>query len=480
MPNSESLMDKKITVMGLGQFGGGLGAVKYLLDQGAQVTLTDLRHQEELASSLSQIDLSRLSRLVLGEHREEDFATAELIVVNPAVRRDENRFLAIARQHGVELTSEINLFWPLCQAQKIVVTGSVGKSTTASLIHQCLLAAKKPSRLGGNIGISLLPQVAEIGKEEFVVLELSSFQLADLDQLHPASDLAVVTNFHSNHLDWHGSLENYRQAKQAAICWQNGEQIAILNGDNADSALWPTDARVIWFGHEIWRDRPGVHLSEDVISVRSAVGGWQIERNDLAPCLQNRHGFANVAAALAAVVVGLGIPVDHLADVLKTYQPLPHRLECVTEIKGRTFINDSKSTTPEATLAAVSCQSSPIILIAGGKDKGVDLSPLAAIIAKRVKTLVCLGETAGALQGLVETAAKNLSTPPLVFQANSLPQAVDLAWKNSSPGDVVLLSPGCASPPEFPNYKQRGERFLECVLAIRASDFGPDSHQTPA
>lgn len=456
-------MGKKITVMGLGQFGGGLGVVQYLLDQGAQVTLTDLRSEAELVASLSQIDLSRLSRLVLGEHREEDFSTAELIVVNPAVRRDKNHFLAIARQHDVELTSEINLFWSLCRAHKIVVTGSVGKSTTAALIHQCLLAAGKKCRLGGNIGVSLLPQVEEIGEEEFIVLELSSFQLADLDQLHPAPEIAVVTNFYPNHLDWHGSLESYREAKQAAICWQSAEQIAVLNGDDADSALWPTDARVVWFGHEVWRDRPGVHLGEDVISVRSAVGGWQIERDDLAPCLQNRHGFANVAAALAAVVVGLDVPVDRLASVLKDYQPLPHRLEFVTEIKGRTFINDSKSTTPEATLAAVNSQSRPIILIAGGKDKGIDLSPLATLIAKRVKTLVCLGETASALQELVETVAKDLSTPPTVLLANSLPQAVELAWENSTSGDVILLSPGCASYPEFPSYVRRGEQFLECI-----------------
>lgn len=455
---------KRVTVMGLGLFGGGRGAVQYLLDQGARVTVTDLRSAEQLRPALAEIDINQLEGLVLEEHREADFLHTDLIVVNPAVKQQENPFLKVAREAGIALTSEINLFWQACRARKIVVTGSVGKSTTATLIQQCLVAAGLKASLGGNIGISLLPIVEEMTADDFVVLELSSFQLADLDRLQPQPDLAVITNFFPNHLDWHETLEHYRESKQAAIRWQTMEQIAVLNGDDADSALWPTDARVIWFGREVWRDQPGVHISDAGIAVRSAVGGWQIESVDLAPCLRNPHGLANVAAALGAVVVGLEIPVDRIASALHDYQALPHRFEFVAELDGRTFINDSKATTPQSTVAALQSTSQPVLLIAGGKDKGVDLSELGKAISARVKGVALIGDTAEKLRQEITVPAERVSDPEtFVFQADSLAEAVRWTWQQSAPGDTILLSPGCASHAEFANYEQRGERFVEYV-----------------
>jgi len=452
--------------MGLGQFGGGLGAVQYLLSQGADVTVTDLRPAEALQDSLARIDGSQLRRLILGEHQEQDFLDADLIVVNPAVHQAENPFLKLARERGIGLTSEMNLFWERCRGRKILVTGSVGKSTTATLIHQFLQAGNRTCRLGGNLGVSLLPEVDRIHEEDFVVLELSSFQLADLDRLHPAPEIAVVTNFYPNHLDWHGNLDHYRDAKQTAIAWQNANQMAVLNGDDPDSSLWPTDARVIWFGREIWRDRPGIHFTADEITVRSPIGGWKIHEIDLAPSLRHEHGFSNVAAALAVAVIGLEIPVPCLADVLKNYVPLPHRLEQVAEVQGRIFINDSKATTPESTLAALKSVSGPIILIVGGKDKGSDLSRMAAAIAQRAKIVLCLGDTASEL--IKKISAEQSNTLQNVIPSRNLNEAVQAAWQMSQPGDVLLFSPGCASHAEFANYERRGERFVECVKQIDA------------
>ncbi|WP_437231144.1 UDP-N-acetylmuramoyl-L-alanine--D-glutamate ligase [Planctomicrobium sp. SH661] len=463
MSSFADLSGKRVTVMGLGQFGGGLGAVQFLLDRGARVTLTDLQSEQQLESSLQKFDVSKLDQLVLGEHRDRDFTDSDMIVVNPAVKREGNRFLELARAAGIEVTSEINLFWQLCRGRKIVVTGSTGKSTTATLIHQSLQAAGVKSRLGGNIGRSLLPEVDDIGEDEFVVLELSSFQLADLDRLQPKPDVAVVTNFFANHVDWHGSLDRYREAKQAALSWQTAENLAVLNADDADSSLWPTDAKVIWFGHEVWRDRPGVHLSNAGIAVRTTTGGWLVEAADLAPSLQTPHGLCNVAAALATVVVGLEIPIHNIATVLQNFRTLPHRLELVAEIDGRTFINDSKATTPEATIAALRCLTGPVILIAGGKDKGVDLAPLVGEVATRVHGVALIGDTATAIRDLLSVAPNSSLTSDAVTVCESLEAAVEWAWERSVAGGTILFSPACASHSEFANYERRGERFVECV-----------------
>ncbi|SFJ63095.1 UDP-N-acetylmuramoyl-L-alanine--D-glutamate ligase [Planctomicrobium piriforme] len=454
--------------MGLGHFGGGLGAVKYLLDRGAMVTVTDLRSADELADSLSQLDVSQLEALVLGEHRDNLFTRAELLVVNPAVKPG-NRYVELARTVGVPITSEINLFWQHCRGKKLVVTGSTGKSTTASLIHQFLQAAGVPSRLGGNIGVSLLPLVDEITPDEWVVLELSSFQLAALDELRPRPDIAVVTNFFPNHLDWHGTLDAYREAKQTAVCWQTKNEIAVLNADDADSALWPTDAKVVWYGKECWRDRPGVVVGDNHLIVRSSSGGWKIELTDLAPYLRTPHGLMNVAAAFGAVTVALGIPVDKLAGALLNFQGLPHRMQTVAEIEGRTFINDSKATTPEATIAALKSLLQPAILIAGGKDKGADLTELAQTIRSKTKAVALIGDTATALEQLLTTPTSDharSASALRIERCNTLAAAVEWAWQQSAPGDAILLSPACASHGEFANYEQRGEQFIEFVKSV--------------
>jgi UDP-N-acetylmuramoylalanine--D-glutamate ligase len=437
----QDLSHIRVTVMGLGRFGGGIGAVRYFLDRGARVTVTDLADASHLQSSLDAIDRGKLEHLVLGEHRLEDFQQADLIVVNPAVRPHGNRFLQAAREAGVPLTSEAALFWERCRARKLAVTGTVGKSTTASLIHHLLCTASVPARLGGNIGISLLPEVDSIASEEWVVLELSSFQLADLARLKPRPDVAVVTNFHPNHLDWHGSVDEYRQAKQTLLRWQTKRNLAVLNADDPDVRQWPTRAGKIWF-------RTGESPSDDEL--------------ELAPALRFPHQRGNVAAAVSAVFAGAGIPFDSCREGLRTFPGLPHRLEVIGTYGGRTFINDSKATTPDATLAALNAFTGSLVLIAGGKDKGTDLSPLAEAIARRVRAVVLIGETAPTLAQRIRSLNENL---PLT-QAVSLKAAVEAALDHSAPGTKILLSPGCASFGEFANYEERGATFTRLVRAV--------------
>jgi UDP-N-acetylmuramoylalanine--D-glutamate ligase len=358
----------------------------------------------------------------------------------------------------------MNLFWLHHRGPVIGVTGTSGKSTTTALIHAMLQASGRRSWLGGNIGRSLLPVLDEIGPDDRVVLELSSFQLADLDALRRSPRIAVVTNFCANHLDRHASLDEYRAAKQTILRWQTAGDVAILNGDDPDVSSWVTQGRRITFGADATAVDASVVV--DAITVRGD-GEFRLSR-DRRETLPGRHNDLNIAAAaLAAHVAGAAAP--GIAQGLRDFPGLPHRLEFVGERAGRRFYNDSKATTPEAAIAALAAfdaERAPIVLLAGGHDKGVDLTSFAAAIAARAKAVALMGATADVLADAVARHA-----PPVVPRlhcAVSFEDAFEWSVAQSSPGDVVLLSPGCASYGWFENYEERGRRFAE--LACSATE----------
>ncbi|MEX0586957.1 MAG: UDP-N-acetylmuramoyl-L-alanine--D-glutamate ligase, partial [Pirellulales bacterium] len=236
-----------VTVMGLGAFGGGEGAVRFLAERGAHVTVTDQKPADALGGAVDRVRELPGVRLSLGRHDEADFRGQDLIVVNPAVRR-HHPLLRTAIDAGVPLSSEMNLFWLHHRGRTIGITGSNGKSTTTTLIYAMLCASGIPARIGGNIGRSLLPEVENIAPGDWTVLELSSFQLADLDHLQRSPQIAVVTNFAPNHQDHHASIDEYRHAKQAILRWQRTDDLAVLNADDADVSHWPTAGRRATFG----------------------------------------------------------------------------------------------------------------------------------------------------------------------------------------------------------------------------------------
>lgn len=456
---------RRILVMGLGAFGGGLGAVKFLVDRGAVVTVTDLRSPETLADSLAALHESPPARLVLGRHDEDDFRNSDLIVVNPAVKRN-NSYLDIARSAGVPITSEMNLFWKWNRAPVVAVTGSNGKSTTTAMTHAILerTLSNQPGRrawLGGNIGKSLLPDVDQIQPDDLVVLELSSFQLADLGRLHVSPRVAVVTNFAPNHLDWHPDLNDYRESKQAILRWQLHSDVAVLNDDDTDVSHWPAAGRRLGFGLHDTGEEGAFWTGQ------SAVLRFNGQERDfpLADCLSlpGQHNVANALAATAAAM-SLGADVESVQFALKHYQPLPHRLQFVGTVDGIAFYNDSLATTPESAVVALAAFEQPIVLLAGGYDKHVDLSGMAHAIAGRVKAVSLMGQTARSLKAMI-TSCENLgccvSEPQPTFAS-----AFAWALEQSKPGDVVLLSPGCASYDWFRNFADRGEQFAQLVLQL--------------
>ncbi len=440
--------------MGLGRFGGGVAAARFLLQRGAIVTLTDLAKEAELTESLEALAPYAPARMVFGRHEEDDFRQADLIVVNPAVK-PENPFLKIAQSAGVPLTSEMNLFWQFHQGRSVAVTGSNGKSTTSAMIYEILRHAGFRCRLGGNIGKSLLEVVEEIQPKDWTVLELSSFQLWDLNRLHPQPNVAVVTNFTPNHLDWHGSLAHYREAKQSLLRRQTCEDVAILNADD-EVSTWPTSAKRLGFG-ETDTGNAGV------FAVAGSSRDWRVRMHgfdrtiSLAEWLElpGRHNQHNAAAAIAAGL-SAGATLEQAQVALESFLGLPHRLQFVIETAGRRFYNDSIATTPESAMMALAAFTQPIILLAGGYDKGMDLAEMSARIAQRAKAVALLGTTAAILK---EHLTKLGFPAESARICRSLAEAVCWSADCSQAGDVVLLSPGCASYDWFQNFAERGAQF---------------------
>ncbi len=460
------LRGKRITVVGLGTFGGAVGAIRYLAAQGARVTVTDLRSANDLSDSLAAIADLPLAAVHLGGHCEPDFVDTDLLVVSPAVPKD-SPFLQRAAAANVPQTSEMNLFWERNRAPAVCVTGSNGKSTTTALTHAILSAASpRPCHLGGNIGGSLLPQVESIAVDDWVVLELSSFQLVDLGVLKPNPRVAIVTNFTPNHLDRHRGIDEYRAAKQNLLRWQTPEQIAVLNQDDRDVCHWPTAAQSFWFGErDVGRNglfgcgdahrraifRAGRH--EQVIPL----GAWLP--------LPGRHNYLNALAA-ACAALALGAAPAAIQAGLAGFVALPHRLQLAAECAGRRFYNDSKATTVEAACLALAAFDAPLVLLAGGYDKAADLTELARAIATRnVKAVALMGQTADRLAELVQQFdnARRVA----VGRFGSFAETFAWAAGQSAAGDVVLLSPGCASYDWFRNYAARGDEFVQLARAWR-------------
>lgn len=452
---------RRATVMGLGAFGGGEAAARFLAARGAHVIVTDLKPAEQLQPATQRLaDLPGITYR-LGGHDERDFIDTDLLVVSPAVPRD-SPYLLKAVAAGIPVTSEMNLFWQHNRGRVVGVTGTNGKSTTTTLIHSMLHEAGVPCRVGGNIGVSLLPEVEQIKPDEWVVLELSSFQLADLDALQRSPQVAVVTNFSPNHLDRHASLDEYRHAKQTVLRWQDINDTAILNAADSGVSTWPTRAARLFFGDGAGNDTDGRSLEVTPEGVHGTVAGHTIAidlRDHLS--LRGRHNRLNVAAAALAASV-CGAEPDAIAAAVRDFRGLPHRLQYIGQVRGRWFYNDSKATTPEAAIAAIAAfdRGEPLVLLAGGSNKHVDLTGFAAAIARRVKAAALLGETAPQLAAAIQSAAER---PIHLHSPATFREAFDWAVDQSLPGDTILLSPGCASYGWFANYEDRGNQFAALV-----------------
>ena len=421
--------------MGLGQFGGGAAAARWLAAQGARVTVTDLADERALAHSLGSLASCKIAALHLGRHCEADFREADLLIVNPAVR-PTNPWLAIARQNGVPLTTEIDLFLHHCPAATIGVTGSNGKSTTAAMIAAILQADGRRTWLGGNIGGSLLDSLHEIRPSDSVVLELSSFQLSYLRSETRVPHIGVITSFSPNHLDWHANMEEYAAAKRILLHRQQPDDMAVINTHDRRLASWTGDVR----------GRLLPLLSDDELPGLS-VPGWHNRMN----------AMCAATAALAA-----GCSRDSVTKGLLGYRGLPQRMELIAEIDGRRFYNDTTSTTPESTIAALESLTGPVFLLAGGHDKGFDFTEMVEAIGRLTVGAAFYGEIGPMLYERLKTS----HVESAAITVPTLAAALGWSWEQSEPGDAIVLSPGCSSHDQFRNFRERGEQFAALVSLL--------------
>ena len=435
----DDFQGKRVVVAGLGRFGGGTAVTRWLVEQGARVLVTDTATPDALKESLDEIaDLKNVEYHLAG-HREEDFTSADLIVASPAVP-PKSKYLSLARAAGIPITTEIRLFIERCPARIVGVTGTKGKSTTTALLG-LMLSRRHTTHVGGNIGKSLLATLPQIRKSDLVVLELSSFMLEYLEEARWSPHVAVVTMIAPDHIDRHGTLAAYVEAKKNIVRFQAPSDIAVLNETFPDFKTFAaaTPARVIAYG-------------------RSAIKPFTLK-------LPGSHNQLNAQAAFAAAHA-LDVTWEDAQRAIRDFGGLPHRLELVHEHNGVKYYNDSIATIPVAAATALDAFPPKTVLqIVGGYDKKIPLTPMYAPLVERAKAVLCIGQTGPAIADALEQSTKTGGAQ--VYHCGDLATAIKIASANASPGDTVLLSTGCASFDQFRNFEERGNEFARLARQLK-------------
>jgi len=447
--------DKRIAIVGLST--EGQDAVKFFLSYGCDIICADRRSKETLFSEYPELQTLPV-RFSLGSSYLSCLPDVDIIVRTPGMILTTPELLE-AKKRGKEITSVTKLFFELCSAPIIGVTGTKGKGTTSTLIYEMLKATGKTVYVGGNVGKPLLSMVDRIQDDQWVVLELSSFQLEDLTQSPTIAVVLKITQDHLSNYDplatnYHVSREAYVDAKKQIVSHQQPADSAVFNADDPTSFSFSkeTPATPYFYGKNTGLD---AYITNNEVFLKIGNNRHSVgKRSELK--LLGAHNLENVAAAaLCAHIVG--IPFDIIRNIAQTFPGLPHRLEKIGEKNKVTYINDSFSTTPETTIAALESFDNPIILILGGSEKGSDFSQMGKTIAQRpVKKVIVVGQmTERIKKALKEGGFQKDMVTGLV----TMHDMVKEAQKQARPGDVVLLSPACASFDLFKNYKERGKQF---------------------
>ncbi len=467
------LQGKRALVMGLGVHGGGVGVARFLALHGAEVTVTDLRTADELRASIDALAGLPI-RFVLGEHREADFRQAEIVVRNPAAP-PTSRYLQIAREAGAVVEMEMTLFFRFCPGPILGVTGTKGKTTTTLLLGAMLREQFPDTVVAGNLRISALDQLPLIGIATPVVLELSSFVLEGLGAAGLSPKIACMTTIAPDHLDRHGTMEAYIQAKEQIWRHQHPGDAVVLNANapvmRAMAVVEQRPGDVVWFAgsdgaHRLkgkraafWRGNELIW--QDCANDASATHTVICTRDDVR--LPGVHNLANIAAATAAACA-FGVAPECIRRAVQTFSGVEHRLEFVREHNGVRYINDTTATAPEAAIAALRTFDAPIVLIAGGANKNLPFDALAREIAQRARAVILLQGTATpALQDALRATGAGVA---IFGPFDDFEQALDTARRIAAPGDIVLLSPGCASFGMFRHEFHRGETFRRIVQSF--------------
>ena len=451
-----SLRGKRVAVIGIGVSNTPL--IKMLLRAGVRVTACDKNERDYFGPRADELE-SLGAELRLGE----DYLVSldhDIIFRTPGMRPDVPQLLA-ARERGSTVTSEMEVFFQLCPCKTIAVTGSDGKTTTTTIIARLLQAAGHTVYLGGNIGKPLLPDVGGMEPGDIAVLELSSFQLMTMDR---SPDIAVVTNLAPNHLDVHKSMEEYVHAKENIFRYQDSDGLTVLNYDNAITRGFAeqTRGRLTFFSRQTQLPH-GVYLKDEAIWITGGSGSRMVlPLADI--LLPGDHNVENYMAALGAVD---GLVSDAaIRSFAAKFSGVEHRIELVRTLDGVRYYNDSIASSPSRTIAGLRSFPKRVILIAGGYDKHIPFDVLGPEIAEHVKHLILTGDTAGKIRAAVEKAPNYVPGQPDIQEYTEFEAAVMAAHCLAQPGDVVILSPACASFDRFRNFMERGEAFKRIIYGL--------------
>jgi UDP-N-acetylmuramoylalanine--D-glutamate ligase len=454
---------KRVLVVGFGL--SGVAVVKYMAKQGAKVTVTDMKQRNELTESINACEEFKIE-YELGKHVNKTFHTAELIVVSPGVPLNIKP-LEEAREKQIPVISEIELAVQAIKEPLIAITGTNGKTTVTTLIGEMFKADGKTAYVGGNIGKPLLNYVTEGQKADVVVAELSSFQLEMTEKLIPA--VAVFTNLEEDHLDRYPDMASYIAAKKRLLKVCDRNSFVVLNYDDPTIASFQSEnpGRLMWFtrhnpmkvGGEFAEQFAGTYHNPQAKQLVAKINGKE-ELYDLAQFrLFGEHNKENLMAAICAARQ-MGVSQKAIQTVINTFKGVNHRLEFIRKKDGVFFFNDSKGTNVMSVKRSLaSFSQNPIILIAGGKDKNMDFTPLQDLVKKKCKILILLGEAKEKINRAIGDHAET-------FLVGTFEEAVLLAFQKSRAGDIILLSPGCASYDMFRNYEERGDYFKKLVAQL--------------
>lgn len=444
---------KRVLVVGLGK--SGVASALFLASRGAKVTVSDAKSEDQLRNEIPSL-LDRGITVETGKHGERTFRDQDLIVVSPGVPGNVDP-LQHARRLGIPVIGEIELTARFLEGHVVAITGSNGKTTTTTLTGEVIASGGRKTLVGGNIGTPAITFVEQSSPDTWVVLEISSFQLESIETFRP--HISAILNVTPDHLDRHGSMENYIAAKKRIFENQSADDYAVLNADSeicrglADG-LKP---QVLWISRQNPVER-GAFAQGGAIVYRDREEVEIMPVSEIA--LKGAHNVENV---LAAVAVGMaaGVEPSAIRRAVKDFRAVEHRLEYVATLRGVQYYNDSKATNVDSTIKALESFPANIHLILGGKDKDSDYSLLKPLIAERAKRVYTIGAAAAKIESQIGNAVP-------VINAQTLESAVRKAADLATEGDVVLLSPACASFDQFPNYEHRGRVFKELVQSLAA------------
>lgn len=450
------LNNKTVLLVGLAKT--GVSTIKKLDKLGSKIIVNDIKSKDQLKDIIKQIENLDSVEYILGHHLE-DISNIDLTIVSPGVPLDLP-FIKKLQSENINIIGEVELAYKLSKNPTFVgITGTNGKTTTTSLVGEIFKKASKDSYIVGNIGNPVIDTVDLTDENSFLITELSSFQLESIEDFKPR--VSTIINITEDHLNRHHTMENYINAKANIFKNQDANDFCILNYDDeiVRELGNKTNAKVLYFSQKE-KVSQGAYL-DDNNNIVIKVNDKEIKllnKDELS--LPGNHNLENCMAAILMSYV-LGIDLEIIKDTLKTFKSVEHRLEFVTDKDGIMFVNDSKGTNPDSTIKAITSYDKPIVLIAGGKDKQSDFTEMISYATKNVKAIVLLGETADKIEQTAKLQGMNN-----IFRVSDMKEAVKTAYKLAQSGDVVLLSPACASWDMYPNFEARGLDFKENIYNL--------------